>query len=85
MRWSISEMTAYNVYFGHGSESIWDEAVHLVLSAINVAHDIDSNMVGSSLLTEEKKIIIDYVYKRASLRKPLQYIIKKAWYEGMEI
>lgn len=42
-------MTANNVYFGHGSESIWDEAVHLVLSAINISHDIDSNMVAARL------------------------------------
>ncbi|MDE5014714.1 50S ribosomal protein L3 N(5)-glutamine methyltransferase, partial [Francisella tularensis subsp. holarctica] len=65
-------------------ESIWYESVHLVLSAINVSHDIDSNMVGSRLLTEEKKIIIDYVYQRACLRKPLPYILKKAWFAGME-
>ncbi|MDE4947066.1 50S ribosomal protein L3 N(5)-glutamine methyltransferase, partial [Francisella tularensis subsp. holarctica] len=30
IRWSISEITANNVYFGDGSESIWDEAVHRV-------------------------------------------------------
>lgn len=55
IRWTISEMTANNVYFGHGSESIWDEAVHLVLSAINISHDIDSNMVAARLLKEEKQ------------------------------
>ena len=84
IRWSISEMTANHVYFGHGSDSMWNEAVHLVLSAINVSHDIDSNMVGSRLLTEEKKTIIDYIYQRACLRKPLPYILKKAWFAGME-
>lgn len=84
IRWTISEMAVNQVYFGHGSDSIWDESVHLVLSAINVSHDIDSNMVASRLLTEEKKKIIDYVYQRACERKPLPYILKKAWFVGME-
>lgn len=84
IRWSISEMTTNKSYFGHGSDSIWDEAVHLVLNAINVSHDIDSEMVDSRLLTQEKKTIIDYVYQRACQRKPLPYILKKAWFAGME-
>ncbi|AIT09890.1 SAM-dependent methyltransferase [Candidatus Francisella endociliophora] len=84
IRWTISEMNVNQVYFGHGSDSIWDESVHLVLSAINVSHDIDSNMVASRLLTEEKKRIINYVYQRSCERKPLPYILKKAWFAGME-
>lgn len=84
IRWTISEMTANNVYFGHGSDSIWDESVHLVLSAINVSHDIDSNMVAARLLTEEKQRIIKYVYQRACERRPLPYILKKAWFADME-
>jgi ribosomal protein L3 glutamine methyltransferase len=84
IRWSISEMSVNQAYFGHGSDSVWDEAVHLVLSAINMSHDIDGNMVASRLLLEEKKTIIEYVYQRAYERKPLPYILKKAWFAGME-
>jgi ribosomal protein L3 glutamine methyltransferase len=84
IRWTISEMSAEKAYFGHGSDSIWDEAVHLVLSAINMSHEIDSNMVDAKLLMAEKQIIINYVYQRAHERKPLPYILKKAWFADME-
>ncbi|ASG68732.1 50S ribosomal protein L3 glutamine methyltransferase [Francisella halioticida] len=84
IRWCISEMSVNQAYFGHGSDSVWDEAVHLVLSAINVSYDIDSDMVASKLLMEEKQRIIGYVYQRACQRKPLPYILKKAWFAGME-
>jgi ribosomal protein L3 glutamine methyltransferase len=84
IRWTISEMSTEKAYFGHGSDSIWDEAVHLVLSAINMSHEIDSNMVDAKLLTAEKEIIINYVYQRACERKPLPYILKKAWFADME-
>lgn len=84
IRWTISEMTQQKVYFGHGSETAWDEAIHLVLSALNISTDIDSNMIGANLLTEEKEKIIKYVYQRAYLRKPLPYILKKAWFADME-
>lgn len=84
IRWTMTEMTAEKVYFGHGSDNMWDEAVHLVLSAINMSHDIDTGMVSAKLLTEEKKSIISYVYQRAHERKPLSYILKKAWFVDME-
>ncbi len=84
IRWTISEISREKAYFGHGSDSIWDEAVHLVLSAINMSHAIDSNMVDAKLLNAEKEIIINYVYQRACERKPLPYILKKAWFADME-
>lgn len=84
IRWTMTEMTAEKVFFGHGSDNMWDEAVHLVLSAINMTHDIDTNMVSSNLLKEEKKAIIKYVYQRTHERKPLSYILKKAWFVDME-
>jgi ribosomal protein L3 glutamine methyltransferase len=84
VRWTISEMTRENVYYGHGADTAWDEAIHLVLSAINISSDIDSNMVGANLTTPEKELIIDYVYQRAYLKKPLPYILKKAWFADME-
>ena len=84
VRWTISEMTRENVYYGHGADTAWDEAIHLVLSALNISTDVDSNMVGANLITSEKELIIDYVYQRAHLRKPLPYILGKAWFADME-
>ena len=84
IRWTISEMNTEKAYFGHGSDSIWDEAVHLVLSAISMSDEIDSNMVDAKLLLAEKQTIISYVYQRACERKPLPYILKKAWFADME-
>ena len=84
IRWSISEMTEQNAYFGHGADTAWDEAVHLVLSAINMSSDIDTSMVAAKLLKDEKLRIIDYVYKRAHEHKPLPYILKKSWFASME-
>ena len=84
IRWTVSEMSSEKAYFGHGSDSIWDEAVHLVLSAINMSHEIDTDIADAKLLTAEKEVIISYVYQRAYERKPLPYILKKAWFVDME-
>ena len=84
IRWSMTEMTKNKVYFGHGSETAWDESIYLVLSALNISTDVDSALIGSNLTTEEKELIIDYVYKRAYQKIPLPYILKKSWFAGIE-
>ena len=84
IRWAISEMTREKAYYGHGADTAWDEAIHLVLSALDIKADIDGNMVGANLISEEKLKVIDYVYQRAHERKPLPYILGKAWFADME-
>jgi len=85
IRWSVSLMNENNVFFGHGSENSWDEAVHLVLSALHLKSiEVDKYMLDAVLTQEERLKIIHWVYQRVYLRKPLSYIIKKAWFAEME-
>lgn len=84
VRFCISEMNSQNAYYGHGSTNSWDEAVHLVISAINLQYELDSSMIDARLTLEERELILDYIYQRAYTRKPLPYILKKAWFADME-
>ena len=34
LRWSVSRFSAANIWYGHGTDNPWDEAVQLVLPSL---------------------------------------------------
>ena len=35
LRWSVSRFSAANIWYGHGTDNPWDEAVQLVLPSLS--------------------------------------------------
>lgn len=75
--------TESEVYLGHGTDSYWDEAVHLVLFAINQPLDADESLLTKVLSTQDHKKINDLLEKRIQQRLPLPYITGQAWFAGL--
>ena len=40
LRWSVSRFSAANIWYGHGTDNPWDEAVQLVLPSLYLPLDI---------------------------------------------
>lgn len=83
VRLCCSLMHKEDVFFGHGHVAAWDEAVQLVLAAVNLPWDADKEVLDARLLASEKETVIQYVEKRVSQRIPLPYITGEAWFMGM--
>ncbi|WP_119343767.1 50S ribosomal protein L3 N(5)-glutamine methyltransferase [Facilibium subflavum] len=84
LRWSTSRFTEANLYYGHGTDSAWDEAVHLVLQAVYLPLDIDERILDAKLTHVERQKIIKWVYRRVVDRVPLPYLTKAAYFAGMK-
>lgn len=83
IRWALSCFQQTQLFYGHGTDCAWDEAVQLVLNAVHLPHDIDAQILDARLTTHEKKRVITYIQQRVNERKPLPYIIGEAWYMGL--
>ena len=83
VRWCMSEFYKQNLYFGHGTDNPWDEAVQLVLGAVHLPWNSDAQLLDARLTTDEKARVIDFLRQRAIERRPLPYIIGEAWYAGL--
>lgn len=83
IRWTLSEFHRKEVYFGHGTDNPWDEAVQLVLAAVDLPWNSDPSILDSSLLSEERLRVIEFVTRRAINREPLPYITGVAWFAGL--
>ncbi len=83
VRWSLSQFSRAQVYFGHGTDNAWDEAVQLVLGAVDLPWDTNPAVLDARLTFGERKRVVEFLRLRAEERMPLPYVIGEAWYLGM--
>lgn len=84
LRWTVSRLNAANVYYGHGTDNPWDEAVQLVLPSVFLPLDIPEDMHTVRLTSSERHRIVERVIRRVNERVPVAYLTNKAWFCDME-
>ena len=83
IRWTFSRFQNADLFYGHGTDNSWDEAVHLVMGALKLPLDFDRDMLDCALTYNEKKHILKLVQTRISKREPLPYLLGEAWFMGL--
>jgi ribosomal protein L3 glutamine methyltransferase len=72
-----------DLFFGHGTDNAWDEAVSLLIYALDFPPNVD-NSVLSRPLTEEESEKIDLLFKaRIQTKKPAAYLTGQMWFCGL--
>ena len=54
LRWAVSRFSAANIWYGHGTDNPWDEAVQLVLPSLYLPLDIPEDMRTARLTSIER-------------------------------
>ncbi|RCX00468.1 50S ribosomal protein L3 N(5)-glutamine methyltransferase [Marinomonas foliarum] len=83
IRWTFSRFQQTNLFYGHGTDNPWDEAVQLVMGALKLPLDFDRDMLDCALTYDEKKHILKLVQTRITKREPLPYLLGEAWFMGL--
>ncbi|MEO9656322.1 50S ribosomal protein L3 N(5)-glutamine methyltransferase [Marinomonas sp.] len=83
IRWTYSQFQKSDIYYGHGTDNPWDEAVQLVMGALKLPLDFDRDMLDCALCYNEKKHILKLVHLRTTKRQPLPYLLGEAWFMGL--
>ncbi|MGO3739761.1 MAG: 50S ribosomal protein L3 N(5)-glutamine methyltransferase [Marinomonas foliarum] len=83
IRWTFSRFRKANLFYGHGTDNPWDEAVQLVMGALKLPLDFDRDMLDCALTYDEKKHILKLVQTRITKREPLPYLLGEAWFMGL--
>lgn len=87
IRWSVSRFIEADLFYGHGTDNPWDEAVALVFFALNLPANltqVTGDALFNSRLTRSEKItIVELVSKRVQTKLPLPYITQQAWFADM--
>ncbi|MGL9769152.1 MAG: 50S ribosomal protein L3 N(5)-glutamine methyltransferase [Sodalis sp. (in: enterobacteria)] len=84
LRWTVSQFNAAQIYYGHGTDNPWDEALQLVLPSLSLPLDLPLEMHNARLTSSERVRVVERVIRRVNERIPVPYLINKAWFCGLE-
>ena len=84
LRWAYSCFNRADVFYGHGQDNGWDEALQLVLSAVHLPLDVPDDLFDGRLALSEKQAIIHLIKERLGRRVPVAYLTNSAWFCGLE-
>ncbi|MFZ2974753.1 MAG: 50S ribosomal protein L3 N(5)-glutamine methyltransferase [Ferribacterium limneticum] len=79
IRYAVSRFNAAQLFFGHGSDNAWDEAVYLTLHTLNLPLDRLEPFLDARLLPHERELLLDIYARRCQDRLPAAYLTHEAW------
>ena len=79
IRYAVSRFNAAQLFFGHGSDNAWDEAVYLTLHTLNLPLDRLEPFLDARLLPHEREALLDIYTRRSQDRLPAAYLTHEAW------
>jgi len=79
LRYAVSRFNAARLFFGHGSDNAWDEAVYLTLHTLNLPLDQLEPFIDARLLPHEREQLLDIYARRCQDRLPAAYLTHEAW------
>jgi len=83
IRWASSEFNRQQLSFGHGFATALDEAVYLVLHALDLPWDWPREHFDARLTLEEREQVMATLMRRIKTRHPAAYITGEAWFCGL--
>lgn len=83
IRWAVSQFNAAGLFFGHGTDNAWDEAVALILHSVNLPHDSNPAVLDARLTPPEREKIASLIQKRVEKRIPIAYLMHEARFGGL--
>jgi ribosomal protein L3 glutamine methyltransferase len=78
------QFTAADLSYGHGTDNAVDEAAWLMFAHLGLSHEDAAQVYESSVAPAEVAAIQTLAERRIEERVPLAYVLKQAWFAGLE-
>ena len=72
------------LFFGHGTDSAFDEAVWLVMVAAGIDPSAEKVDWQQALNSSQQSAVKELAERRIKTRKPLAYLVNQTWFAGHE-
>jgi len=82
LNWAVRHFEGAGLYYGHGTDNAWDDAVALVVHALKLPADTHKDILQKSLTQKECETILALFKKRLETI-PVAYITNKATFAGL--
>lgn len=82
VRYGASLFGESGVFFGHGTDNAFDEAVFMTLESLHLPVDTIGPYWDARLTTTERTRLATLLHRRAETRLPAPYLLNKAYIQG---
>lgn len=83
IRYAASEFNRADLFYGHGNDNSWDEAITLILHTLALPSQLSEHIMMCRLTVDEKHQVIDIIEQRISKRVPAAYLTHQANFAGL--
>lgn len=88
LRWIYSQFLAADLYYGHGTDNAWDEALALIFHVLHLPFNAPPDMpfdifMDARLTKDERRNVLDLCQQRIEQRIPLSYLTQCAYFAGL--
>lgn len=84
LRYAVSCFENSDIFYGHGTDNAYDEAVWLVMGSLHLPHDTLNNFLDARLTSEERTKLASFIEERINKHTPTAYLLKEAWLQGLK-
>ena len=81
--WAEQRFIDAELYFGHGTDNAWDEALMIALPTLQLPPDTDQTQLERNLSESELNTLLILTEQRITTHKPAAYLTKTAYFCGL--
>ena len=82
LRYAVTRFNRAQLFFGHGTDNAWDEAVYLMLHTLALPLDRLEPFMDACIPLEERVTLLEVIERRVESRMPAAYLTGEAWLAG---
>lgn len=79
IRYAVSQFEASDIFYGHGTDNSYDEAVWLIMSGLHLPTETLDNFLDASITKQERKHLAYLIDQRVTKHTPTAYLVREAW------
>jgi ribosomal protein L3 glutamine methyltransferase len=80
LQWASDRFEKAHLYYGHGTDNAWDEAMALARAILRLGPDLKIDEIERTLALKEKEQLIQLVNTRINKHIPMPYLIQEVWF-----
>ena len=84
LRFTVSQFEEAGLFFGHGTDNSYDEAVWLIMGALHLPHETLNNFLDAVITEKERKQLAHLIEQRITKRVPTAYLLREAYLRGFK-
>ncbi|GAA6203290.1 50S ribosomal protein L3 N(5)-glutamine methyltransferase [Thalassotalea sp. SU-HH00458] len=83
IRYAASEFNRADLFFGHGHDNAWDEAITLIMFILELPDSLTEHVMQCRLTLEEKRQAMEIIHCRIAQKVPAAYLTNQTNFAGL--